>query len=149
MNKTFGNEIAKCPHCSNPIGDENPYIWCIKCGEQLPDNIISLVPNLKTTKKTNPMETNLTKISNSPKIFSNGEGLIMILQLLAFVNLVAGVIVGFRIIATIAGDFGTFLGIFFIIEAFLGCALLLAVGLIADNILSIRKNVEIYFKKNE
>lgn len=39
MAKVYGVEIAKCPACGKSVGDENPYAWCLNCGEQLPKEI--------------------------------------------------------------------------------------------------------------
>lgn len=43
MGKPTGVEIAKCPSCGKPIGDQHPYAWCSECGEPLPDQMKALI----------------------------------------------------------------------------------------------------------
>lgn len=34
---------VKCPHCNKLITRDHSYTWCTKCGEPLPENIITLI----------------------------------------------------------------------------------------------------------
>jgi hypothetical protein len=44
MGEPFGTEVAKCPHCSHPIGNKHPYSWCAECGEPLSPQILEMLP---------------------------------------------------------------------------------------------------------
>ena len=39
MANTVGEVVAFCPKCNNAIGEDNPYAWCLECGEPLPPEI--------------------------------------------------------------------------------------------------------------
>lgn len=46
MTKPIGEVIAHCPKCGKPIGDQNPYAWCVECGTALTPEIKAKIPLL-------------------------------------------------------------------------------------------------------
>ena len=47
MASVYGVPAASCPKCGVTIGDAHPYAWCVACGEQLPVDVVSKVPQLQ------------------------------------------------------------------------------------------------------
>lgn len=87
---------------------------------------------------------------------SSGQGPITALKVFAYVNLVGGIIIGaFVIWASVgsrsvlgspyvseANPFGIVLGAVFLAEGIFGCALLLVIAGMAENLIAIRQNTE-------
>ena len=46
MSQLVGEIIGHCLKCGKPIGDQNPYAWCIECGEPLTPKIKAKIPLL-------------------------------------------------------------------------------------------------------
>ena len=46
MSQLVGEIIGHCLKCGKPIGDQNPYAWCIECGEPLKPEIKAKIPLL-------------------------------------------------------------------------------------------------------
>lgn len=104
MAQIQGVEIAKCSSCGKPIGDQNPYAWCVNCGEPLPEEVKGQIPRL--SKPQSSASVAATTASSKPQQFNqsqSGDGLVSAMQAIGWGNLIASVILAFIIFV----NFGT------------------------------------------
>lgn len=69
MARIYGVEIAKCSSCSKPIGDNNPYSWCVNCGNPLSEEVKAFIPSLAESQITvsETASTDATKANARPR----------------------------------------------------------------------------------
>lgn len=93
MAKPEGVEIAKCPSCNAAIGDQNPYSWCIECGEPLTDEIKAWIPHLAKPQG----ESSAVSSEQSRPRPAASDSLVSALNFIGWANLIASVILAFYI----------------------------------------------------
>ena len=78
MAKPGGEIIAFCPKCNKSIDDQNPYAWCVECGEPLPPEVKAKIPLLveqeqQAKEKEQTPRYNYQKIADDWPLKSNEQ----------------------------------------------------------------------------
>jgi hypothetical protein len=138
--------IGQCRKCKKNIRESHQYVWCDACGEPISDDI-----NIKRKRSTENV------IEEDPKANSGQEnqGPITALKVFAYINLIGGIVAAITIWASMgttpvlgssyrteANPFGIVLGFVFLAEGTFGCALLLVIAGMAEDLIAIRRNTE-------
>jgi hypothetical protein len=151
--------MIKCPVCLRPL-IARKFVSspekCYHCDEPLADDIrISLEREYRPGR--GDVKANDDRPASLLPVRAKGQDAIDTLRFFAWANLVGGIIIAIYVWATMGtvGDrghsegnpFGVVLGLAFFIEGVFGCAFLLVVCTIAENLIAIRKNTENYQKE--
>ena len=140
--------IGHCRKCKKNIRESHQYVWCDACGEPISDDINIKRKPKRGSENVIDEETG----ANSDQI---GRGPITALTVFAYINLVGGIIAAITIWASMGTNpvlgssyhaeinpFGIVLGAVFLAEGIFGCALLLVIAGMAENLIAIRRNTE-------
>src|SRR5690349_24977045 len=112
MASVYGATVARCRKCSVPIGDTHPYAWCVACGEQLPEDVVAKIPNLRERLEHSAIKTASPHPATDRKTYPAVRTLAGAYRALAYL------ILCFRVLASIitgvqANDLLTALPLFF------------------------------------
>jgi hypothetical protein len=144
---TSNIEIGHCRKCKTPIYQGHPVVWCEKCNEPLSDDI-----NAKRKPAGRSRHEVVLSVQPASSTPHEGQTAINALRIFAWLNLIGGVIVAILLSEWMWGGtatsqqatlFNIVLGIVFLAEGVFGCAFLLVICSIAENLIAIRRNTEI------
>jgi hypothetical protein len=129
MAKLQGVKVAECPNCYTSIGDKHLNPWCTECGNLLPPEITTLLPDLPQPYKTNvpklaeenpqSIQPQTAQASQVNSIFPTpnyaGTSSINFLRAIGWIDCIVGIIAAIIIFAnatkTVPGEYLSYTGV--------------------------------------
>ena len=145
MSATSNIEIGRCGKCKAPIYQDHPLVWCVKCNEPLSYDVNA------RRKIGGSLDEGVSSVQPASPIHLEDHPAINALRIFAWLNLIGGIIVAFLLSEWLwagkatsqqATPLNVALSIVFLAEGVFGCAFLLVVCSIAENLIAIRRNTE-------
>ena len=145
---TTPNPIT-CPKCGADLLQPNAIsrgilarVRCAKCGSVLPDRVVGPLMNRIDNGSLAEDAGKASPASGSAVVSPTGSGPIDLLKVFAWLNLAGGIILGAFFGLGEMGPIGIGLGVAFLMEGVFGCGFLLVVCGMAENLMAIRRAVE-------